>query len=227
MEQEKILAKINKLLNLAKSENIHEASLAMERARSLMEKHCISEATFKEASTDKLYKEVIISAKRLPQWKRSIISSMGAFMGAAYILGYGENNERVHTLYGKEANVKSAKIMLEYLFSAVERLAKNNCTGKGRNYISNYKKGCAFEIGKMIKEISTKKTQEYQQDSSAYGIVLANFDNGPKWALSQLRKEGRAIKTKKIVTHYNPGEAVDKGHLDARKEISLNDQLKK
>jgi hypothetical protein len=136
-----IKKKIEKLLQLAMSNNPHEAELAAQRAVELMQKHSLQRE-------DILIGEVIsrtfeIEYARIPVWIRKLYNGL-AYINGCYMVwidgyrdsyGYSLEKKAKIILTGRECEVLNTEYFLQVFIREIEKKAKQHSQflGKRRN----------------------------------------------------------------------------------------------
>jgi hypothetical protein len=124
----KIIDKIGKLLKLAESPNMEEASSAMEKAHQLLKEHNLQMSDIHEKSD---LKEVIYGESgRIVTWKKILLNEIAQFNYCTIILSKThlnnlKNGVNRFIIYGREDNIVSTKMMYEYLVVAINRISEN------------------------------------------------------------------------------------------------------
>lgn len=148
--------KIQKLMSLSKSDNIHEATLALKKAQSLMFEHNIS---FEEKKTDSLYYlEVLERFKRKTEKHQSIYSILES-MEFALIFHYTNSGCQLET-YGNLTQVTNAQEVYNYLNHCLDKIwiktkEENNLKGLAskNSFFYGFTKGVREQLEQ--REIST------------------------------------------------------------------------
>src|SRR5574344_435336 len=131
--ESKILDKINKLLKLAQSPNIEEASSAMEKAHQLLKEHNL----LNEICTFN-YCKVMLSKT---------------------FVDYRKNSSSKFVLYGREENIAATKVMYEYLVSAIDRISHESRKYDYFN-VNDFKNGAVRNIAHRLHMLRIKENNE-------------------------------------------------------------------
>lgn len=157
-----VLAKIRKLLNLAKSANEHEAALAASRAAELMAEHGLAEAELRVTDATKtaepIVEDVGTSAtqadKRGVLWKGQLARGVTAAHGCKF-WWHGPSIR----LLGRKSAVQAADYTITWLVGEVERLADAAWNDEGswgggnaRAWKNSFLLGCAMRIAERLIE---------------------------------------------------------------------------
>lgn len=123
--QERLHARIRKLLALADSDNEHEAALALTRARALLTRHRTEAAGGVEAPEHFVHESIVTTQQRMPACRSAICSLLLQYFAVRVVIAstYDQHrNRRVRTveLLGRAQDVAVAKHCYHFL---EERLA--------------------------------------------------------------------------------------------------------
>ena len=202
-----MLLKIKKLLALAESSNVAEASSAMQKAHSLLKEHNLSITDIKEDSVYSILEEDYFSGSRERAWRTQLIAVV-ARANYCECLKTVRGSSFSLKLVGKEHNISASRILLDYLSAVIERLAKN-LEAKMRE---SYKLGVVNTLEKRLAMIIEEEKQE------CTSLVVQE-----KSCLDQYFK-GKNVKTKDISISVRNASAYYKGCKDGN-SISLNKQV--
>lgn len=205
-----ILNKVKKLLNLGNSTNEKEAQSAIEKAHQLLKDYNLSITDIQEDSIYDIIEEDIMESKTVSAWKWYIIVGVSKF-NYCKLISTKYPNKVIQQFVGKQHNIVVAKEMVNYLFSVVERLAKNY----GGDIRGDYKKGLAYRLCERLYELS--KTEETQCTT----LVIQEESMIDKY----LKDNYSDLETKNRSTSIRSRLAFDCGTEDAD-DISLNTQIK-
>lgn len=138
--------RVKKLLALSHSTNEHEAALALDKARELMEAYNLSE---EDCTT---YISEVKCLKSEPLWRFIVASSVAWLNGVAYVHILRINGD-VYRFYGRESDVFIAREMNNYLIRTIERLTKKNVRKNAKKtFRDSYKYGMAKTLYFRIRE---------------------------------------------------------------------------
>ena len=151
---DKIKARIKKLLALASSSNEHEASTAMRQAMKLMAKHNVSES---QLASEKIENQSFHpDYKVIPQWAAIL------YLGICEALGvyatyknrwYSEPSEVV--LCGKNSDIEKALYILTVSKELILRQSRNfhkDNNWLGRKEMNDYKKGLSYGFTERLQQ---------------------------------------------------------------------------
>lgn len=162
----RITEKIRKLLELANSDNEHEANLAAERAHRLMLKHNVSQT---ELTEDDYHAITLAEVKRLdPRWKFVQGILRLHFNVAPYSRRTHEMTEC--RIFGSKANVEIATYVYHFLMRAFRDLwreYKRNADGAPEAYKQAFWDGVAIGLDEQL----TRSRGEFEGET---GLIVAN-----------------------------------------------------
>ncbi|MBY0385074.1 SprT-like domain-containing protein [bacterium] len=120
--EEKMLEKVQKLLNLASSSNEHEAVLAMNRVREIYARYNLEKYSSLEKNEEFYHSIIETDRKRIHSYEQKIISLLVNHYMVEVIIGstYSANKQehlRIIELIGRRENV----LMAEYVFHFLSR----------------------------------------------------------------------------------------------------------
>jgi hypothetical protein len=190
MEQEDIIRKIQKLLNLGQSSNEAEANLAMARAQSLLAKHNLEYAMVKDAvvpgglAEPAPEKREKVTFKRTAQylWQRELWQAIAEANFCWYwtthvreVLRHGrESKIRVkrHMVLGKESNVLAVRMMGEYLTDTIESLLPYEKEQVFSRTAHSWRRGFADRLVERINADAEKRKRSKRGQGDGKSLVL-------------------------------------------------------
>lgn len=193
-EKQKILEKIQKLLNMAehKASNENEAAQAAKMAESLMRKHNLSigDITIEEARKDVVESALTNlkwTAGKAPVWVNAIGIAI-ADLYETHIMFTPARHNDAHvkkqqcnlSYIGSELDVTVSKVMFEYLYKTINRLTDEWHTstkvkpGKTRTVKNSYRYGMATSISKRLRAMIVEKEAEYKTAGTSLMVVKKN-----------------------------------------------------
>jgi len=139
---DKLLERIQKLFALSKSNNINESTIALNKAKSLMEEYDLSygEVQFIE-------KEENRNGIKCYQWETKIFY---AVCYANNCVGANNRGEGLFCVTGRKINVFLTIEMFNYLTETIKRIAKDKCKGKGHKFNHDFKLSAAETLTEKI-----------------------------------------------------------------------------
>lgn len=201
MSEEKIVAKVQKLLSLANSDNEHEAKLAAQRANELLIKHNLKLQDVQDAKLDYKEHEVESGMRSVQGYQKMICTLMGEYFFVRPVVCQTPDGEvEVYTgrrwsirrtftrrmlFLGRSENVKIASYVYSFLCRTYPKLwedyrNKNGAPPSARN---SYYLGLTSGIGKMLREARFRVQEET-------GLVLVGDKNLEEFAHSRTGGKG-------------------------------------
>lgn len=211
--------KIEKLLRLSKSDNEHEASLAAENARKLMEKHQISMLELDPyAQGLSVVDETIINGNRYEGWYISFFISLAKHFD---IQAYRNKTRKGNDLaaIGFKDDLHLFSMSFEYLTETINRLAKKeaekvNTRGEKIRARKDFSQGCAERILARMSELKVQ-----QQDPEGKALVLRK-DEDVNAFVNKFKnfKNTHSVNLGRRSEHYKNG-------IEAGNTVQLNPQV--
>jgi hypothetical protein len=202
-----ILNKIKKLLAMTASPNEAEAAVAMAKAHQLLKEYNLAIEDIEADNRFDIKEETYLTFERERKWKTLLITDVCAANFCSILKGLGQTI--TIKIVGKEHNILATKIMLDYLFGTIERIAKNVPVA----HRESYKLGVVSTLGHRLQDI--KK----QDMSECTALVVQEKAN-----INQYFNERGGISTSIISYKATNGTAYHKGRVDGE-NISLNQQI--
>lgn len=154
--ENKILDKISKLLKLAESPNIEEASSAMEKAHQLLKEHNLQMSDIREKPD--LSEVVYGESGRIMNWKKILLNEICSFNYCTVLLS-SRHRVKCFVIYGREENIAATKVMYEYLVSAIDRIAYESRRKEWLN-VNDFKNGAVRNITHRLHILRIKENNE-------------------------------------------------------------------
>lgn len=156
-----VIEKIKKLFRLSESANEHEAALAAEKARELLEAYNlgtfdIEEKTFSSAVEEQVFME----SGRLMRWKRELILKLSDIFDLQYMY-----SGLKQILLGLPQDMEVFKFSYAYLDKQIRKYSQD----VKREYLNSYRLGLVFRIYSRLDEAKKKGMNQ----SSCTDLVLA------------------------------------------------------
>lgn len=150
---EDILDKVAKLLAKAKgTNNENEAAIFAAKAAELMARHNLDEAMVAE-HTGRDARGPIGGHNydgRVPdRWRELILQGCAKLYFCRLTCTRG--HKRFYTLYGRQSNATVAKLMADYLFATVKRMAREYSEDKARQ--NDFRKGAGIRLYQRLVEL--------------------------------------------------------------------------
>ena len=156
MMDAKIISKIEKLLNLSKSSNEHEAALALQRAQKLMQEHNIDGADILLSKFSDVEVKEIVGAELIEPWVNALINLVCDSFGAMW-LNYHRaiwKNGSICDAFWKQ-RVLLAKYCYEVLAAQLKEARKNFNKSLPTDMKHKWKHSDSFCFG-WVKAIKSK-----------------------------------------------------------------------
>lgn len=225
--------KIRKLLRLAESSNIHEASNAAAHAQKLMEEHKLSRAVLGDIYDEpQIVQQEIADRGKLDRvvlgkfvrndWRWSLACAVCMPNGCKPWVDYMmETSGRHLVAYGHEHNLATVAYLYQFLGAEIDRLADMLASGEGRRYKNAFRYGAIDTIKQRLSEMqrearsTAKQTAQLTGGSTALVRVekaIVRMDGAIREVEAHMEKEGKRYrKGKSRVTDgdgYRSGQSV-------------------
>lgn len=175
MSIEAVVERVQKLLSLSKSSNVHEAAAAAAAANRLIDQHRLSEADLEiQGQTEEPIEEdggYIYESGKITPWKHQLMHVLIKHYGLSHwndnTYATGRQVSRFK-LIGRKSDILVAKYMFTWLTIECQRLSNVEAKGKGRIYVSSYCEGFVSGVAAQLKISRT----EAQKDATSQAIIL-------------------------------------------------------
>jgi len=196
MTDDKILDRVRKLLELAKSDNVHEAGNAAAAAQDLMSRHSISEAMLDVSpDQDEMIDSDILFAEtgaQMPTWKL-LLGSCIAEVNQCKAFQSGSTLQ----IIGKPSSAATVRYLFMYIAREIDRLCDfeaRNRGAPGRTWSNNFRLGAVSEVSRRLREAdaaarAAMKREAYEGDTNGTGVALMRINN----ALTKLDEQKLAV----------------------------------
>ncbi|MES2615156.1 MAG: DUF2786 domain-containing protein [Bdellovibrionota bacterium] len=180
-EEESLLKKIQKLLNLAQSSNEHEAALAMEKVQELYEKYNIQK--IKLGQTQNYFNLIInFKKKRIPITHSIAACILQEHFFVKIILSslydcMADTSHKTIELMGSRQNVLMAEFVFYFLVERIDLLWVNYSRQKnlGVKYKLSYQQGILNGFSKKLDTSKDSRTQEnLKQEPQLHALIRLN-----------------------------------------------------
>ncbi len=154
IEETKVLKKVKKLLNLAQSQNEHEARLATIKANKLLHEHNLNLLDYEDEDKETVLLKAL-RTKKLTGKYQAIYKILHHFF-VAPVFSYGQGVVHLEII-GEKSNVLCAEYIAHYLDHTLEKLydtEKRNRTISGVRAKNSFMKGVADGFIQKIKKES-------------------------------------------------------------------------
>jgi hypothetical protein len=203
--REEVIQKIQKLLRLAQSDNIHEAALAAAHAQRLMEEHRIEQASL-DYEPDRESEEEVedFSMKGAPL--DAADHSVSAWRGRlgvivadsqqckVYYINVGGRKE--FHIIGRPTDVEAVRYLYAYLKREIERLCQRDGKGCGMVWRNQFRMGAVDTVTTMLREAT---------DAERTKVVEAVGEERALVVLDRVEQRMVAVHAKAKVVGLKPG----------------------
>lgn len=172
-----VIAKVQKLLALAKSSNANEAAAAANAANRLIDQHRLSMADLASDATevDPMMEDpgVLYETGRVVPWKEALASNLARHYGCAiWINSVYPKGRKVsrYRLVGRKSDLAIVNYMYAYLSAECARLCEKEAHGRGKVFANSYCVG--FVAG--IREQLAASRKEAEKEATGTAIVAIN-----------------------------------------------------
>ena len=192
-----VMAKISKLLALAKSANVNEAANAAAAAQRLMDEHRRAAADL-AASTPTAAGGIGESSfdgrldGKLVAWRCHLATVIANHNGAIILLRRG-----LLVIVGTPDDVGISRYLFDYLTREIDRLTASHARRKGRAYANSFRIGCVHTIKLRLDTERAKAVRA----SATTALVIAGADKARAWFE---RTANRKITTRAVGTTSDP-----------------------
>lgn len=181
----KVIARLKKMLHLAShgSANEGEANNAAEIAQKIMLENNISMAMVETHTEDdgSARKKVKDQGNAKYAFQRDLMAACAdvnfVFQEVNYDWSGTYKKATGYTLIGREANVVAAKILFEYLFQTIDRLAVEFVGNETLAYsipANSFKEGCSARIGERLRERHRQQLAEQAREARERNAAAAH-----------------------------------------------------
>jgi hypothetical protein len=216
-----IADRIKKLLELSKSDNVHEAGLAAAEAQRLMLKHGIESADLTAPPEVESIK--IDRAESRATWFRVLAKPV---MDVCFCDGYATPGADRITMLGRANDVRAAAILLDWLGQEILRLCEIEWQAAvtnehGRTWKNAFRIAAAAELGKRLKASREKSMLEEAAGSSTAMIRVETYAMQAKQAISKWKADA-GVKTTKGQTSYRTNDSAAEAGRRAAGSVNLS-----
>lgn len=201
MTRNEAMDKVRKLLELANSDNEHEAAAAAARAQAIMDRYQIETAMLGAAIESE--DEAIVDFESDPledadgktptalAWRSTLVHAL-VKANACQMYTWADRSTSQRQLYhvvGRPSDVAIVRYLFAYCSREIDRLAKQK-KGHGRSWILAYRLGCAQAVRQAIeREKEALRSQMYADAHAAPdSTALVALDN----ALARVEERSRS-----------------------------------
>lgn len=178
MSNSKIVERIRKLLALSKSDNQHEAELALIKANELMEEHQIKMADTFDPKAKSIIIEQLVNSKRA-KWVASLALSCASLFDCKLLVNSSDATKL--TFVGTHENIQNSIMTFEFLIKAWETIANNDFETyrrihnvHGKSFKSSHGSGYSFAIGSRCSKLIEERKKKVFSHSNGTALIVAN-----------------------------------------------------
>lgn len=234
-QQEKILDRVRKLLELSKNnDNVSEAAAAAGQAQKLMSEYAITEAMLEDVETT----EVVVNemfygedTSKIASWKSALAMELSQANQCDIYMDM-EGGKRFLRIIGKSSKAHTVRYLFVYVVREIERLCAEAAAlrgSPGRTWHNNFKLGAAEEVGKRVKAAAEEqkkrmKREAYEGDEMGSGTALVRVNA----ALARIDAEAAEVEGKMKalgLTTYTSNSRVNREGLEAGRRAGANINL--
>lgn len=214
-----VIAKIQKLRSLAKSDNPNEAANAAQAAAALIDKHQLTEADLqvkgeKQAEPIEIVSESLYESGRVMLWIHKLAQVLCEHYGCTYYVDTVEDFAKVaeknpnarrtsfkaFRMVGRRSDADVVRYFFTWLQDEITHLTKTHAYGMGMKYSQNFARGCVSAIGVKLKEQHQTMVQEARATGQSQAMVL----------LDNRAKEASVYMNQKINLTSRPGSKLER-----------------
>lgn len=216
--------RIKKLLMLASGGTSAEAELAMMKAQELMDQHRVTmlDIELSQEKQEKIIKdtEPLLSAGRIPGWKKSLAATLAQFNDCRLITytgmgGHYKDRRTDIMIYGKPSNIEYVRYLLSYLIVQLTRYAEILCMGEGHKYKDSWYNGAVSGIYNKISEGRISVTKNLPSTALVkFNDELKAVDDFISQEVGKLRKapkSNKSINSEAFYKGFSTGKSIDTG----------------
>ena len=170
-EQEKILDRVRKLLELAKSDNVNEAANAAAQAQTLMSRHAIDDAMLTTQTADEAIETDILSAaegRKLATWRWQLASAL-CYVNQCKGYASGANKSEIRII-GRPSDAAKARYIFTHVAGEIERLCKQEGEARGtpgKTWYNNFRIGAAEVVANRLRQAHREAVAAMRKEADA------------------------------------------------------------
>lgn len=181
-DRESVAKRIEKLLNLAKSGNEHEATAAMLKAHALMRQYSLSVADVDVLASDWLTVDCDTVGKRCEK-RRNVLHVLAKFFDVEFF-SQKTRAGRVYKVFGEQHKVSIALYVYNFLCATFERLWQEERKRSGlsvsdrNSYFAGLQRGLSETLRRNNPIVSEEQEQGLVKASNALAVALSQHYPG-------------------------------------------------
>jgi hypothetical protein len=141
-----VLSRVEKLLALATSSNVHEAALAASRAQALIEEHRLEELLAERADAGVEIGEDTLESVRRPRTWRAVLGQGIASNNGCICYSVVVGSETELRVVGRDADRAAVRTLFAWLAPRIEWLSATHGPNKSRAWHDAFRVGAATEV---------------------------------------------------------------------------------
>lgn len=192
-----VLDKVQKLLKLSQSPNVHEAALALAKAQKLMLEHQIDMEAVR--LQNKAPEEPIVGTDRfsptmgapgrLESWRKFLANVVAKHCGVALFTRRVSHRDNVFSLVGRTSDIQAAQYLYELLASETDRLVAAQPKGQGRAWFLTFRTGCVAAYAKTLQDMRNSLREDIERAAASSSTALVRLN-----ALDMLDRRAKEAK---------------------------------
>jgi hypothetical protein len=195
MADPKTIERVQKLLRLAESSNVHEAATAAARAQELMTRHRIDAAwVHADAAAIEDHRDrPLVTSVRLPRWRVMLAAAVAETNGCRVYVRRGASSSHV-VIVGTRDDAASVVTLDAHLCGELERLTRRLGHGRGRRWCTGFRLGAVATLARRLHEARSRafsrardEARAARDDTSSQALVRLDG------ALSRLEAREQAV----------------------------------
>lgn len=157
-------------MRLAKSDNPHEAALAMSRAQEIMDRHKLTNLSL-DMDTENPDEEIRNFGfdpvdMSYATWKGRLIMSLARHNQCKSYKCHYQWGKAGLALIGRSSDVTTVRYLYGWMVREIDRLAEAQCAGTGRSYWNNFRIGAVESVVERLREAREATFQEAQREAA-------------------------------------------------------------
>jgi hypothetical protein len=180
-----VLDKVQKLLKLSQSPNVHEAALALAKAQKLMLEHQIDMEAVR--LQNKAPEEPIVGTNpfssptmgapgRLESWRKFLANVVARHCGVALFTRRVSHRDNVFSLVGRTSDIQAAQYLYELLASETDRLVAAQPKGQGRAWFLTFRTGCVAAYAKTLQDMRNSLREDIERAAASSSTALVRLN---------------------------------------------------
>ncbi len=193
-----LIDKVEKLLALAGSSNVHEAALAAARAQALIDAHRLEGLLAARAEAQKSVEQVekieLERAKRPRKWRAALAAGLAAQQGCmAWSAELGR--ETALMVAGAADDLRVVQTLFGWLAPRLEWLSATHGAGRDRDWHEAFRVGAAEEVLRRLSGPPPAAAEEAPGAALLRADALARAERVEGWAEQHLKlRPGRGLR---------------------------------